>query len=133
MNLKKKKKRLNAKITENVKLSKNIFVRLIPMILKKHILSIGEKLYGDRYVTSTMSNLGLVNIPDELTEYIKDLGFIIGRSRNKPGSGSCIGYNGNLYITFSRKIKETEFEKLFFRKLVEMDIPVEIESNEGGN
>ena len=131
MNLMTTEKRLNAKITGNVKLAKNIFIRIIPMAIKKHILSLGEKLYGDRYVTSTMSNLGLIEVPENITKYIDDLGFIIGRSRTNPGSGTCIGYNGNLYITFSRKIRETEFEKLFFRRFVELDIPVEIESNGG--
>lgn len=124
-------KRLNAKITGNVKLAKNIFIRIIPMAIKKHILSLGEKLYGDRYVTSTMSNLGLIEVPKNITKYIDDLGVIIGRPRTNPGAGTCVGYNGNLYITFSRKIRETEFEKLFFRRFVELGIPVEIESNGG--
>lgn len=131
MSLMTTEKRLNAKITSNVKLAKNIFIRIIPMSIKKHILSLGEKLYGDRYVTSTMSNLGLIEVPKNITKYIDDLGFIIGRSRTNPGSGTCVGYNGNLYITFSRKIRETEFEKLFFRRFVELGIPVEIESNGG--
>lgn len=133
MNIMLTEKKLNAKITGNVKLAKNIFIRIIPMSIKKYILSFGEKIFGDRYVTSTMSNLGMINVPEEMSKYIEDLGFIIGRSRFKPGSGSCIGYNNNLYITFSRKIKETEFEKKFFRNLIEKGIPVEIESNEGGN
>ena len=131
MNLMTTEKRLNAKITGNVKLAKNIFIRIIPMAIKKYILSLGEKLYGDRYVTSTMSNLGLIEVPKNITKYIDDLGFIIGRLRTNPGAGTCIGYNGNLYITFSRKIRETEFEKLFFRRFVELGIPVEIESNGG--
>lgn len=131
MNLMTTEKRLNAKITSNVKLAKNIFIRVIPMAIKKHILSLAEKLYGDRYVTSTMSNLGLIDIPKNMAKYVDDLDFIIGRSRTNPGSGTCVGYNGNLYITFSRKIRETEFEKLFFRRFVEMGIPVEIESNGG--
>ena len=131
MSLMTTEKRLNAKITGNVKLAKNIFIRIIPMAIKKHILSLGEKLYGDRYVTSTMSNLGLIEVPKNITKYIDDLGVIIGRPRTNPGAGTCIGYNGNLYITFSRKIRETEFEKLFFRRFVELGIPVEIESNGG--
>ena len=63
---------------------------------------------------------------------IKELGFMIGRARGKPGSCGCVSYKNNLYISFSRKIKESEFERLFFTKLVEMGIPVTIESNMGG-
>jgi len=122
-------KKLNAKISGNVKLAKNYFIRLIPMFIKKHILSFSEYLMGDRYCSTTFSNLGNIDLPKEMSKYIKDLGFIIGRSRDKPGSASAISCNGNLYISFSRRIKESEYERLFFTKLVSMGIPVLIESN----
>lgn len=124
-------KRINAKISANVKLTKNYFVRLIPMFLKKYILSSSEYLFGDRYCSTTLSNLGNINLPEDMSRYIKDLGFIIGRCRSKPGSASCVSCKGKLYISFSRKIKEAEFERLFFTNLVKMNIGVEIESNMG--
>lgn len=124
-------KRVNAKMTANVKLAKNYFIRLIPMFIKKHILSMAEFFMGDRYCTTTFSNIGEITLPKEMELYVKDMVFIIGRSRNKPGSCGCISCKGKLYITFSRKIKETEFERLFFTKLIEMNIPVTIESNIG--
>ena len=122
---------INAKITANVNLAKNYFIRLIPMFVKKHILSTAEFLMGDRYCTTTFSNIGQIDLPEEIEPYIKDMGFLIGRSRNKPGSCSAISCKGKLYITCTRKIKETEFERLFFTKLIEMNIPVTIESNIG--
>ena len=131
MNILLNEKRLNAKITANVQLSNNYFVRLIPMFIKKYILSISERLLGDRFNSTTLSNLGLIDIPGEMSNYVKELGFIIGKARGKPGSCGCVSYKNNLYISFSRKIKESEFERLFFTKLVEMGIPVTIESNTG--
>jgi len=124
-------KRVNAKITANVKLSRNYFIRLIPMFIKKYILSTAESLMGDRYCTTAFSNIGLIEVPKEIEPYIKDIGCVIGRSRTKPGSCSCISYKGKLYITFSRKIKESELERIFFTNLVKMNIPVTIESNVG--
>ena len=131
MNILLNEKRLNAKITANVKLSNNYFVRLIPMFIKKYILSMSERLLGDRFNSTTLSNLGIIDIPGEMSNYVKELGFMIGRARGKPGSCGCVSYKNNLYISFSRKIKESEFERLFFTKLVEMGIPVTIESNTG--
>lgn len=125
------KNKIHSKISANVRLANNPFVRIIPMFIKKHILSICENLMGDRYNSTTFSNLGLIDIPDEVSKYVRELGFIIGRSRNKSGTCACISYKNNLYISFSRKIKESEFERLFFTKLVEMGIPVVIESNIG--
>ena len=122
-------KRLNAKFSANVKLSKNYAIRMMPMFIKKHILSLSEKILGDNYCTTTLSNLGLIKFPKEMERYINEVGFAIGNSRGKPGSVSCIGYKNNLYITFTRKIKESEFERLFFTELVKYNIPVLIESN----
>lgn len=124
-------KRLNAKLTGNVKAEKNKFIRVIPIFIKKYVLSISEKLMGDRYCSSTLSNLGNIDLPEPMNKYINKMNILIGRSRGKSGSASCISYNNNLYITFSRRIEESDFERLFFTKLIEMGIPVEIESNQG--
>lgn len=124
-------KRINSKISANVKLSRNIFIRIIPMFLKKRILSMFEYFMGDNYNSCSLSNIGLLDVPENMLEYIEDINFMIGRSRTKPTSCSCVSLGNKLYLTFSRKIKEAEFERIFFSKLVEMGIPVEIESNRG--
>ena len=41
-------KMLNAKISANVKIARNYFIRLLPMFIKKHIMSFTEKMMGDR-------------------------------------------------------------------------------------
>lgn len=122
-------KRLNAKFSANVKLSKKFIIKIMPMFIKKHILSLSEKVLGDNYCTTTLSNLGLISFPKEMEKHIDEIGFMLGKSRGKPGSVSCVGYRNNLYITFTRKIKESEFERLFFTKLINNNIPVLIESN----
>lgn len=124
-----KEKNINMKISANVNVSKNIFVRILPIFIKKRIMAKFESVMGDGYVTTTFSNLGLVSVPSEMQKYISDMNFILGRSRGKSTSVSAIGYNDKLYVTFSRRIKETEFERLFFTKLVKMGLFIEIESN----
>ncbi len=125
-------KKLRSKFTGNVNMEKKWIIRIMPTFIKKHALSISDYLMGDRYCTTTFSNYGLINIPKEMQEYVTDMGFMIGRSRNKHGAVACISCMDNLYITFTSRIKETEFERLFFTKLVEQGIEVYIESNGGG-
>ena len=57
------------------------------------------------------------------------MNFILGKSRGKSGAAAMIGINDNLYISFSRIIKESEFERLFFTTLSSMGIDILIESN----
>ena len=92
-------------------------------------MALFESRMGDGYITTTFSNLGLVTLPKEMTKYVHEMNFILGRSKGKSTSVSSLGYNDTLYITFSRNIKEAEFERLFFTKLVKMGLEVEIESN----
>ena len=122
-------KMLNAKISANVKIARNYFIRLLPMFIKKHIMSFTEKMMGDRYCSNTLSNLGNIVLPKEVEKYVLEMGVAIGKSRGKPASSAMVGYNGNLYITITRKIKEAEFERILFTTLVEMGVPVLIESN----
>ena len=122
-------KAINAKISGNVKLMKNQFIRRIPMFIKKHVMSYIEKKMGDGYITTTLSNLGLISVPDPMKKYITDMNFILGKSRGKPSAITVIGYNNKIYITFSSVIKETDLERIFFSKLVDMGLNVYIESN----
>ncbi len=124
-------KRINAKITSTVRLPENFFLRIVPMFIKKYVMNFSEWLYGDRGCTTVFSNLGNVTLPEEMTPFVKEMGFIIGRSRGKSGSCSCVGYNNKLFMTFSSRIKETAFERIFFTKLIKLGVPVEIESNKG--
>ena len=124
-------KKLRSKFTGNVNMEKKFIIRIMPTFIKKQALSISDYLMGDRYYTTTFSNYGLINIPKEMQEYVTDMGFMIGRSRNKHGAVACISCMDNLYITFTSRIKESEFERLFFTKLVQEGIEVYIESNGG--
>ena len=124
-----KEEKLNAKITGNVNLMKNFFIRRIPMFIKKHIMSFIESVMGDGYITTTLSNLGNIELPNNMKKYVTDMNFILGKSRGKTHAVTMIGYNNKLYITFSRNIKESEFERLFFTFLSKEGIDITIESN----
>ena len=121
--------KLSAWITANVNLMKNGFIRRIPMFIKKHIMSFIEYKMGDGYITTVLSNLGLIILPKEIEEYVTDMNFILGNSRNKSGCITMIGYKDNLYITFSRNIEESELERKFFTYLSNNGIKIKIESN----
>ena len=125
------KKKLKSKFSANVRLENNFLIRVIPTFIKNRILSLSDYLMGDRYSTTTFSNFGYIDIPKEMQKFITDMGFMLGRSRNKHGTVGCISCMNNLYITFTSRITNTEFERIFFTKLVELGIKVYIESNGG--
>lgn len=123
-------KLLNAKISTNVRTEKHTALRLTPLFLKNIAMKMSFNRLGDRKATTSISNLGVVRLSDEMARYITRMDFILGpQSRNKIVCGA-ITYNDVLTLNFIRTIHESFLEREFFRYLVKLGIPVKVESNE---
>lgn len=122
-------KQMNARFSENVAAELNLFIRIVPLFLKNPILKFVFFLHGDRYVSTTISNLGNIDVPVEMSEYIERLDFIPGRPFDCRTVASCISYGGNTFINFTRTMKDPIVERYFFNSLVELGVHVFVESN----
>ncbi len=111
------KEHLEPKIAANVELEEMFIVRM-----KHPIIDIINLLHGDRFCSQTLSNMGLVQLPEAMTPYVKDLDFILGRQRGNSGAFSCVGYNGKLYLHMTRKTERNAFEQAFLGKLSSLGI-----------
>ena len=78
----------------------------------------------------SLSNLGAVDIPDEMKPYVKAFDFIIGPQAAAPYNCGVCSYAGELRINFIRRSVEPELEREFFTNLVKMGLKVSIESNQ---
>lgn len=109
--------RLTKRIAANVALEDSLAIRCIPLFIKRPVINIINHLKGDNYSTYTFSNLGRIELPEEMREYVKDIHFILGRTRQRFGSCACVSYGGRLNLDFSRKIAGDEFERVFVKNL----------------
>ena len=123
-------KLLAAKIASNVGIEKNVFLRLMPRLIKDPVMSLAYRIEGDRKSTTCLSNLGLVSLPPEMEAHAKRFDFILGSLAENPVASAAVGYGGKLYVNFSRVIEEPFLERAFFTRLVKMGVHVLIESNE---
>ncbi len=123
-------KYLNAKISKNVSAERNPILRIVPRSIKDVAMNFTYKFVGDSRNTSTLSNLGLADIPGEMNDHIDRFDFMLGRSRFTNVNCAVVGFQNKLVINFTRGIKEPYVERAFFRELVKRGIPVEIESNQ---
>lgn len=115
------------KVAVNVALESNKYLAAVPRGIKRLIIDAVNKRKGDRFNSQTLSNLGLVELPDGMAPYITELGFILGKRRGNAGATTCIGYNGHLYINCSRKIIEHEYEDGLCQTLRALGLRVETE------
>ena len=120
------------KIAANVSPQRNPLIRLMPLPVKSLVMRGVYLASGERKGCINLSNLGIVSMPQEYAEYIRRFEFIIGTQRSYPNNCSLISFSGKTYISMIRSIRESELERRFFSRLVELGIPVEIEHNERG-
>lgn len=114
--------RLTRRIAANVSLEDNMAIRCIPLFIKRPIINLINHLKGDRYATYTLSNLGKIELPQAMSGHVRDIHFILGRTRRRSGSCACVSFAGNLNLNFSRKIAEDDLERVFVAKLRELGI-----------
>lgn len=114
--------RLLRRIAANVALEDNLAIRCTPLFIKRPVINLINHLKGDNYSTYTFSNLGRIDLPEEMREYVRDIHFVLGRTRERFGSCACASYGGRLNLDFSRKIAGDDFERTFIRNLRSLGI-----------
>ena len=116
-------------ISYNVGQEKRLMIRIVPLWLKKHILRFVYRKYGEKRMTTNLSNLGDVAMPDELLPLIERFEFYPPPSSGIEKKISMLSFKGKMYISFGSQTADKTIETLFFRKLRKMGIHVKIESN----
>ena len=115
-------------MSANVKWFNNIFIKLIPLILKNVILKISY-MEIRKYTTTTFSNVGRVSVIPEYKKYIDKFLFLLAPEPIEKIKCSACSYENKLIFTFTSILEDTKIEKAFFKHLQEQGIDVEIQGN----
>lgn len=114
-----------------VRLHKNIVLRFIPLFIKDLILREVNRVVSKRGATSSLSNIGVIKMPDEVSKYIDKfdmLSYIDNSTHLKLGICS---FNDNLSISFSSALNDTEIVRTFFTALSSNGVNINISSSGG--
>ena len=117
-------------IAANVQPQELTLLRLAPLGLKNLVMDGVYRRSGEKGGCLNISNLGQLRLPAPMEDYVRRVEFIIGPQRSYPNNCSVLSFGGKTYINMIRSIRESELERRFFSRLVELGIPVEIESNQ---
>lgn len=121
--------KLIEKISANVKAEKNIFMRLAPLVLKNVVLKTAFNAFGENLFTCTLSNLGVISIPDTMEEYIDRFEVILGPPVVNMINCTVCSFRNDMIVTFTKVMYETDIERFFFRFLSEKGLKITIETN----
>lgn len=125
-------KHMGRVIAANVKSEKNMLLRIVPLPLKNIVMKAVFDSVGERKACLTLSNLGLVKLPEIMKKYVSRMDFILGVQAAAPYNCGVLSYDDTIYINFIRNIKNAELEKHFYNVLRELGISATAESNRGG-
>jgi NRPS condensation-like uncharacterized protein len=117
--------RLREHINRLSALEHNVFMRVIPLVLKDYILRFATRL-SDRGITATLSNIGKITVAKELAPYIHL--FDCFTSAKRPQIAMC-SFGDELVISFTSPFVGMDIQKNFFRMLTQEGIAVTIASN----
>ena len=123
--------KMAARVAENVIPQKLLLMRLVPLPLKTLVMRAVYHARGERKGCVNVSNLGVVETPEAMASHVRRFEFIIGVQMSYPNNCSVATFGDVTCINMIRSIRETELERRFFSRLVELGVPVLIESNEG--
>jgi hypothetical protein len=110
-------------------LEHNVFMRVIPLVLKDYILRFATFL-SDRGITASLSNIGKISVTKELEPYIHL--FDCFTSARRPQIAMC-SFGDELVVSFTSPYVGTDIQKNFFRMLTQEGVAVSIASNNKEN
>jgi len=122
-------KNMAALIATNVGNEKSKLLRSAPLFLKNIVMKLVFNAVGERKTCFTFSNLGVVNMPSEYTEWVDRMDFVLGVQSCAPYNTSAITYGGKLNLNVIRNIKEPVLERELYAVLREQGLKVCAESN----
>ena len=123
------KKQLNSMMLANVALERNPVMKILPLFIKRAGMFLGFVFTGERSTTTLFTNLGVVDIPEEMKPYIKKAVLYTGPGLLNGARVAALSLGNQLVLTFDDRYADHTIEREFFRELVKMGLHVRIESN----
>lgn len=111
------KEKLSSIMSYNVRSQGSWFFRMIPWSIKSACMRLGYRFFGESNSSITVTNLGNVLLPEEMSGYVENMEVMLTPRVGSPYGCAILSCNGILSINISRFPPETELEEIFFRKL----------------
>ena len=120
---------LNMMITANMGIERNPLVRAVPLAVKNIGVGLTFMFTAEQTTSSLITNLGKVEIPDEMKQYVNKFIFMPAPGKLNAARCGVATLNDNLVVTFANVYEESDIEREFFTFFVRQGLECKIESN----
>lgn len=116
-------------LSYNVSNEQNRFLRTIPIFIKNIAIKYVYMLSADT-ATSTMTNVGNVEVKEQYKKYIEHFYGMLSMSRGQNIKAAIASYNGTLIVTFTTCLTDVSIQKRFFQSIAKDGVEAALETNE---
>lgn len=109
--------RLASIMAYNVRTQRAWYFRAVPWFLKSLFLRIGYRFFGGSNSSVTVTNLGNVQLPEEMAAYVQNIDVALTPRARSPYGCAVLSYSGIVNITITRFNPEPSLESRFFGNL----------------
>lgn len=129
-----KQKQLKIASEEKLSLSKNIFSRHIPLVVKNMVMPIGFNFMAELKKTISISNVSQIDMPDGVKPHIEQMEILFYPTKKSPINCAVCSFEDRLSINFTRSIRDASVVRAFFTTLAEhTGVSVAVYSNMWGD
>ena len=129
MSLQINEKQLSSRISTNVQSERTMILKLAPLFLKNIVMKLIFNAVGETTSCFTLSNLGVIRLPEEMEKHVTRFDFVLGVQSYAPYNTGLITYKERAYLNVIRNIKEPLLERAFYDVLKSENIRPCVESN----
>lgn len=123
-----KLERIIETISNDVGITNNTFVGVVPLELKKLAAKIAS-IEVKRHFTMTISNIGKFDVKEKYSKYIDNVFIMLSPDWAERIKCGICSYENNLVVSFGSLLKNREIENKFKQLLIEKNIKFQIENS----
>lgn len=105
-------------------------IKLIPLIIKQPIAKFIYGCLGEKTLTTTLSNLGVVEMDSEYNEHIESMDFCLGAHTLNRLACTAVTVNNVTTFSISKMTADPSFEEKMYKLLSDDGIEVNVEGSE---
>lgn len=105
-------------------------VRYLPLFIKSTIARAIYGFLGDAAFSSTLSNIGVVSMPAEITADLSSMDFVLGPSQISRVNCAMVTFGSTAMLTLTKTTVDPTFEEALFELLIRDGIPFSMEGSE---
>lgn len=105
-------------------------VRFVPLCIKSPVAQLIYGFLGDKIFSNTLSNLGVVRLPDEMAKHVKSMDFVLGTSITNRASCALVTVNNTATFTISKYTVDPSFEEKLYELILAEGLEITVEGSE---